>query len=200
MRDVFEGQILGVGSTSGVRVVVGRWLTSPLGAFSDCMVESADGHRTLVAPSAEVAEYVAATYSFDAVCRCAVSVSTTPSGWTVDAGPLQLTVQVSGRTALGRFLSLVPAPLASHPVVATLADPIARATMRGVRTRGTAGGGRREYYGATDMHAVAGIEGTWDGVPLGELRPVDPAPRFGFSSTPRQPSVVDVVTTVVRTV
>ena len=32
-------------------------------------------------------------------------------------------------------------------------DPVARVVMRGVRTRGSAGHGRREWYGATDHHA-----------------------------------------------
>ena len=47
----FAGRIAGVGSTSGVRVVVGHWHSSPLGAFADVMVETASGHRVLLAPS-----------------------------------------------------------------------------------------------------------------------------------------------------
>ena len=39
----FTGRILGVGTTSGVRLVVGVWDTSPLGGFADVMVEQADG-------------------------------------------------------------------------------------------------------------------------------------------------------------
>ena len=34
----FHGQIAGVGSTSGVRVVVGSWQRTPLGTFGDAMV------------------------------------------------------------------------------------------------------------------------------------------------------------------
>ena len=37
-RERFEGQIAGLGSTSGVRVVVGHWARSPFGAFTDAMV------------------------------------------------------------------------------------------------------------------------------------------------------------------
>jgi hypothetical protein len=43
---------------------------------------------------------------------------------------------------------------------------------------------------------VRGICGSFDSVALGELRPVEPPCRFGFSSTPRRPSVTSVVTTV----
>ena len=68
--------------------------------------------------------------------------------------------------------------------------------LRGVRTRGAALAGRREWYGATDVHAVTSLAGTYDGGDLGTLAPVDPPCRFGFSSTPRRPSVTTVVTTV----
>jgi hypothetical protein len=68
--------------------------------------------------------------------------------------------------------------------------------LRGVRTRGSAGNGRREWYGATDAHEITAASGTFDGVDLGRLAPVTPPPRFGFSSTPPRPSVTTVVTTV----
>jgi hypothetical protein len=47
-RSRFRGEIVGVGSDSGVRFVVGRWRSSPL---ADAMVETADGHRILLAPA-----------------------------------------------------------------------------------------------------------------------------------------------------
>jgi hypothetical protein len=68
--------------------------------------------------------------------------------------------------------------------------------MNGVRTRGTAREGRREWYGATDLRLVTSASGSFDGSPLGTLAPVDPPCRFGFSSTPRTPSVTSVVTTI----
>jgi hypothetical protein len=68
--------------------------------------------------------------------------------------------------------------------------------LRGVRTRGSAGHGRTEAYGATDLHRVERMHGTWRGRPLGELRPVTPDPGFGFGSTPSVPSVTTLVTTV----
>jgi len=98
---------------------------------------------------------------------------------------------------LGHLLCLVPGALSASPAFATAVDPVARVVLRGVRTRGQARGGRREYYGASDMRAVTSMTGVLDGIPLGDLRPVDPPCRFGFSSTPRSPSVTDVVTTIV---
>ncbi len=207
-RRRFRGRIAGVGSTSGVRVVVGWWLESPWGEFADAMVERADGHRVLLAPSEDVADLVATTYTFDEVRVEPFAVrpghSTGTGGeplrpWLVRSPSLRLDVEVGPRTGLGRLLRLVPAPVAASPVFATAADPVARLVMDGVRTRGTARAGRREYYGALDVHAVTAMCGTLDGTPLGALAPVDPPCRFGFSSTPRRPSVTDVVTTIVDT-
>jgi hypothetical protein len=172
--------------------VVGRWDESPYGAFADAMVETTAGHRVLVAPTDEVADFVAATYSFDEVRIEPIAVN----GWVLSSPSLSLDLTVGRRTALGRALRLVPRRLAESPLWCTVTDPVARVALRGVRTRGSAGGGRREYYGATDHHAVVAMTGTFDGRDLGRLAPVDPPPAFGFSSTPRRPSVTAVVTTV----
>ena len=198
IRERFSGRIAGVGSTSGVRVVVGRWDDGPWGSFADVMLEDASGHRVLLAPSAQVREFVAATYSFDEQVIEPVEVTDTADGWQVTTPSLSLRLVVGGRTPLGAVLGLVPSRLATAPAWCGLIDPVARVVMRGVRTRGTAGGDRREWYGATSVSAVTAIEGEWRGVDLGALAPVDPPCRFGFSSTPRRPSVTHVVTTIER--
>ena len=192
----FEGKIAGAGSSSGVRVVVGRWHRSPFGAFTDAMVETGVGHRVLLAPSRQVADFVAATYVFDEIRVEPVDVVDTAGAWRLTGPSLTAELRLGRRTGLGRLLRLVPAPVATHPAWSSAADPVSRIVLRGVRTRGVAREGRREWYGATDVRAIAGLTGTFDGVDLGELRPVEPPCRFGFSSTPRRPSVTDVVTTV----
>ena len=202
-RQRFRGRIAGVGSASGVRVVVGWWHESPFGPFADAMVETADGHRVLVAPSPEVGDLVAGTYVFDETRVEPVEVFAGHAdgrpvrSWGVTSPSLSVSLEVGGRMPLGRVLRLVPGGLAASPAWATAVDPVARLVLPGVRTRGVARAGRREYYGATDLHAVTTMTGAFDGIPLGELRPVDPPCRFGFSSTPRRPCVTDVVTTIV---
>ena len=198
VRERFSGRIAGVGSASGVRVVVGRWDDSPWGSFADVMVEDAEGRRVLLAPDERVRDFVAATYSFDEHVIEPVSVADTADGWRVATPSLSLRLVVGGRTPLGTALGLVPARVATSPGWCSLVDPVARVVMRGVRTRGTAGGGRREWYGATSVRAVTAVAGDWRGTDLGRLAPVDPPCRFGFSSTPRRPSVTTVVTTVER--
>ncbi|KRE98110.1 hypothetical protein ASG88_18270 [Nocardioides sp. Soil777] len=199
VRERFAGRIAGVGSASGVRVVVGRWDDGPWGAFADLMVEDATGHRVLVAPDERVRDFVAATYTFDEVVLAPVEVTDTAHGWHVASRPLDLDLTVGGPTLLGTLLGLVPRRVATSPAWCTLTDPVARVVLRGVRTRGTAGQERREWYGATSVRAVTSLRGTWRGEDLGALAPVDPPCRFGFSSTPRRPSVTAVVTTIERT-
>lgn len=45
--DRFHGRVLGAGTASGLRLVVGDWHTSPLGGLTDVMVATADGRRLL---------------------------------------------------------------------------------------------------------------------------------------------------------
>ena len=196
VRHRFRGQIAGVGSSSGTRVVVGRWTSTPMGQFADAMVETASGHRVLLAPRREVADFIEATYSFDEVRLEPFAVTVAGPRWEVRSPSLSLDLVVGGRTLLGSALRAVPARLAESPAWCTLTDPVARVALRGVRTRGSAGGRRREWYGATDTHRVLSLAGAFDGVGLGDLADVDPPCRFGFSSTPRRPSVTTVVTTV----
>lgn len=191
----FAGRIAGVGSSSGVRVVVGHWRDSPLGSFADAMVETADGHRVLLAPSADVARFVAATYAFDEIRVEPFEATADAAGLRVRASSLSLDVTVGRRTAIGWLLRLVPPPLARAPWWCAAIDPVARVVMRGVRTRGTIGE-RREWYGATGNRAITAMTGSYDGADLGVLAPVTPPPRFGFSSTPPRPSVTEVTTTI----
>jgi hypothetical protein len=118
------------------------------------------------------------------------------AGWQVRSPSLELDLTLGSRTPLGRLLRTVPSRIAESPAWCTVTDPFARVALRGVRTRGTAGGDRREWYGATDTHRVSALRGSFDGTDLGRLADVDPPCRFGFSSTPRRPSVTTVVTTV----
>ena len=195
-RARFHGRIAGLGTTSGVRVVVGWWDQSPWGVFADVMLADAEGRRVLLAPTDEVAAFVSVTYRFDRVEVVPVAVTSAGTRVAVAAGDLALGFTVGRRTTLGRALRVVPAPLATSPSWCRVTDPVARRLLSGVRTRGSAGGGRTESYGATDHHRVDTVHGTWRGSALGTLAPVRPDPRFGFGSTPASPSVTTLVTTV----
>jgi hypothetical protein len=205
----FDGWIAGLGTAGGMRCVVGHWPDSPFGRFTDVMVERSDGHRVLLAPSPEVASFVAGTYRFDEVrivpVSCSVSASNSVScsaaagrDWRVTAGPLSLTFVRGRRAGLGYLLRAVPRALASAPAWVSAVDVVARRVLPGVRTRGSAGGGREEYYAALDLHVITAASVRWEGVDQGALAPVEPPVRFGFGSTPRRPSLARIVTLVLE--
>lgn len=194
--DVFQGEIAGFGTSSGTRCVIGSWAQSRFGAFTDLMIETSAGVRTLVAPTDDVAHYVAATYSFDDIRVTPVEAVRTPDRLVVTTEDLELTLDIGSRPALGWLLRAVPRPLATSRRFATTIDPIARRVVRGVRTTGTAGGGRTETYGATDMHRIAAVAGTIDDLNVGTLTDLWPPVRFGFSSAPPTPAIVSVTTKI----
>jgi hypothetical protein len=194
----FDGWIAGLGTSSGTRVVLGHWPRSPFGPFSDVMLERADGERVLMAPTRETADFVGGTYLFDTVRVVPVHVNVDGDTWTVTADSLVLRFTTGRRGLMGLLLCAVPGALARRPAWSALTDVPARALLPGVRTRGSAGGGRREWYGARDLRPVRGMSAVFEGGDLGAMAPVDPPVRFGFGSVPRKPALTQVTTTVER--
>lgn len=194
------GHIAGFGATGGARMVVGRWTSGPWGRFADVMVARPDGRRLLLAPNAAVADLITSTYTFDDVHIVPVVVATASQRriWRITAGPLDATITIGGRTPLGRALRAVPTSLGGSRVFAAAVDPVARLLLPGVRTSGSAGHGRHEWYAATDQHAIVAARSVWGDEDLGGLAVVHPPVDFGFGSTPRAPSVT-ALTTHIRT-
>lgn len=198
----FTGHIAGVGTSGGTRLVLGRWMRAPHGPFADVMVQRPDGHRILLAPDAWVTEFVAATYSFDEILEVPVQVQVPDAGaaagsrWHVTAGPLTWAFEVGGRMPLGHMLRAVPGPVGRSLTMARITDRVARWAMPGVRTLGSAGNDRLEWYAARDLHRITASTAAWAGEDLGGLADLDPPAEFGFSSTPRQPSLTTLTSTV----
>ena len=128
----FDGWIAGLGTVSGTRIVIGRWRRSPFGSFTDVMIEDATGHRGLIAPRPEVAEFVAATYIFDSVEVAHVGVTAKRREWAVSAGPLHVAFELGRRAALGHLLRAVPPVLARNRAWVRATDWPARRLMPGV--------------------------------------------------------------------
>jgi hypothetical protein len=195
-RRRFDGEIAAFGTAAGLRIVVGRWPVSPFGPISDVMVETPDGARLLIAPNDEVAGFIAGTYRFDSVDVTPVDVVRSPGRLQVVAGPLRSDLIIGRRGWLGLLLRAVPRRVSTAPGWAALIDPLARAVLPGVRTCGSAGSGRREWYGAWDLHPLVSVTASWDGTDLGAMTDVCPPVRFGFGSSPRRPSLVHLTTTI----
>ncbi|MBC7632756.1 hypothetical protein [Aeromicrobium sp.] len=191
MIRTFTGHIAGIGTTSGTRIVVGIWDDTPFGSFADVMVEDADNHRILLAPRQEIADYVASTYSFDEVRIEPVSVER-GDHWSVHTRSMQLRFTPGSRLWVAPLLRAVPPPLRRTAAWARVCSPVASRLMPGVQTYGSAGNGRTEWYAARDVHKLRDARATWEGDELGELAPVTPAVRFGFASSPAQPTLTSL--------
>jgi hypothetical protein len=195
-REQFTGWIAGVGADSGHRVVIGHWRTSPYGVVTDVMVEDPAGHRTLYAPTQQLAEFLSAVYGFHDVQVASCHARRWGPRWRVQAGPLQLSFTIGRRTLLGWLLWVMPAPLARTPWWVGLLDPAASRLLPGVRTRGRTRDGRRQWYGAQDLHPIIAADATLHGRDLGALRAVHPPVGFGFGSVPGRPSLVHLTTII----
>lgn len=195
-RLVFSGHIAGFGTGAGVRLVVGNWDVSPFGAFTDVMVQTVDDQRVLLAPTSQVADFVASTYHFDRVVVGPVGAERSERRLTVNAPQLQATLSIGGPTAIDRILRMVPSGLATAPWWLRAIDPVAGVLVRGVHTAGSAGNGRREYYGVRRSHRIDAVSGRFAGQDLGGVAPLLPPVGFGFSSAPPAPQIVAVTTTI----
>jgi hypothetical protein len=192
----FDGWIAGTGTSSGTRIALGHWKRSPFGSFSDVMIERAAGERLLLAPTRETADFISRTYTFDTVRVVPVDLSVADDTWTVTAGPLVLRFTTGRRGLLGVLLRAVPGVLAGSRAWSVLTDGPARVLLRGVRTCGNAGAGRREWYGARDLRPIGAVSAVFEGDDLGVMAPVEPPVHFGFGSVPRKSAVTRVTVTV----
>jgi hypothetical protein len=195
MTSSFAGHIAGIGTTSGTRVVVGMWDDSPFGTFADVMLETPSGHRILIAPRQDVADFVASTYAFDEIRIEPVSVARGDE-WSVHTRSLQLRFTPGKPLWVSPVLALVPRAVRRTPSWARLCNPFASRLMPGVQTYGSAGGGRTEWYAASHVRRLTRARATWEGEELGTLAPVTPAVRFGFASSPAQPTLTTLTSYV----
>jgi hypothetical protein len=91
---------------------------------------------------------------------------------------------------------MVPPILTRAPAWLRIINPVATMLVPGVRTAGSAGNGRREYYGVRRTRLITAVDGTFYGDDVGGLAALHPPVRFGFSSAPSTPQLVSVTTTI----
>lgn len=190
----FDGWVCGFGTPSRHRFVAGVWARSPFGAFADVMWEQPDGRRVLLAPTARIRDLVAGSYRFDETVVTPVYFSRVGMTWTVRADPVSLSLTPGPRDAVGRVLAAVPGPLRRSRTFAALTDVPARRILPGVRTKGTAPGGGRQWYCAQDHRPLVNGAAWLQAESLGAARPISPPVTFGFSSAPGRPAWVRLVT------
>ena len=84
------------------------WPGSPFGSFADVMVEDAAGLRTLVAPTPQIAEFVADTYSFDRTLIEPIRLGVGADEWSVVAPSVTVRLRTGRRTLVGQLLVTLP--------------------------------------------------------------------------------------------
>ena len=184
-----RGLIASAGFASGDRIVIGHWLTTPIGPFTDVMWARPDGERRLLAPSFEALELITGIYHFDREEVVDVRSQWIPASrlgraaLSVDSGPLAIRVD-AGRA--------VPIP-GSRSLWFTrwVQGPVAKLFF-GVRTYGVTATSVQEWYRARSYRRVLTATAAVDGVDLGAMRPVRPRTGFGFSEPPPRPSLVEI--------
>jgi hypothetical protein len=191
-----NGRIAASGFGSGDRFVVGLWDEGPLGAMTDVMWANPAGRRTLLAPDRGVAEFVGGIYDFDEVrvVTCA-RVHRSAQGLALSAGPLELEMEPGPSV---RLFGLRPAWLRRRRAWVRFEDALLRPLMgelvlrgaRGVRSYGVSPSGVREWYRIEGYSPARRARASLDGTDLGDMGPLVPAVRFGFSEFPREPAFV----------
>ena len=188
----FDGHIIGASFASGDRIVAGRWLRSPFGAFADVMWCRPDGWRVLLAPSEPVRDFLTRHYAFDESRIESARVERCDDGTIeIAAGPLRVSLQSRG--ALARVLAARARPrrLRTSTRWIDLEDrllrPLAR-TVFGARTCGPWASPPRERASGTRSTAI-GAHGRWRRSTASTWGPRPPAlPRdSGSARRPRSP-------------
>jgi hypothetical protein len=183
-RHDMRGVIAGSGFTSGDRLVVGHWSSSPIGPFSDVMWTAPDGTRTLLSPSAGAEEFITAVYAFDRTEVVDLVARGDARGVRVVAGEVDLEITAGP-------LRLVLPPWRPAWFTRWVEGPVARLAM-GVHTYGTSPTGVREWYRADAYRPARDARAHIAGRDLGPMAPIDPPLGVGFTDPPRRPSVVAV--------
>ncbi|CAN5279821.1 hypothetical protein BH23ACT9_BH23ACT9_03140 [soil metagenome] len=201
--DLFEGAITASGFTSGHSVVVGAWARSPLGPFIDVMWRDPDGVRRLLAPSPEVARYVADLYRFDEVQVVDVRGGLRGDELALAAGPLEVRAELAPRDWRSWLFALRPRALRRAPTWIGIEDRLARPVVglvlgggAAVRTTGVAPGGQREWYGADDWRKLADASLAVEGVDAGAMAAMPADFGVGLSAFPTVPASVRLGTLI----
>ena len=169
---------MGVGTTSGVRLVIGMWDQLPVRGVHGRLRGAARRVERAARPGRDRRRVRLRHLPLRRGRRPAASrARRTASGLELDAGQLRRRSTSARISPLGRLLRIVPKPIARDPRWLRAINPVARLVAPGAGTAGSAGNGRREYYGVTGAHDVTGVRGTWAGEPLGDLAPLDPPVR-----------------------
>ncbi|CAN5753532.1 hypothetical protein BH20ACT23_BH20ACT23_19800 [soil metagenome] len=163
--------------------------------MTDVMWAHPDGSRTLLAPSAGIADFVGSIYEFDSVEVVTFSlIGAAPNLVHVRAGELEVELHGGGaKPIFGRRPRLLRRSTRWIELEDSLLRPLVGRFViqgaEGVRGHGLSPKGVREWYAIDSYRPVVAGRASIGSRDLGPLGPVDPPVRVGFSEFPREPAV-----------
>ncbi len=185
IMDVFQGRITSCGFESGDRIVVGDWITSPFGKFTDIMWATKEGKRILIAPNNQISDYVQSLYTFDEVVVEEISVTNFEGGMKLTSESLNLEYRWSRGWTIPFSRSLF--------FIATVESLFAKLFF-GTRTHGVTKNGRKEWYAIDRISSITNASAIINSQDAGGKRPMKEPCKFGFSEAPKKPSSCEVRT------
>ena len=183
--DVFQGRISSCGFESGDRIVVGDWLSSPFGRFTDIMWAKPNGVRVLIAPDQKIAEYVGELYTFDEIQIQDIDVINNVRQMSLKSDSINLNFEWSRGWRIPFRRSLF--------FIATVELFFAR-LLFGTRTHGTTKNDRKEWYAIDSVSKIIHGNAIVDGQDIGAITSMGEPCKFGFSEAPKKPSSCEVRT------
>ncbi len=178
---IFSGRISSTGFSSGDRFVIGDWLVSPLGKFTNIMWAKPDGTRVLLSPSREHADYVSRLYNFEEVIIVGIEVERSRKGISVVAGEVSINLEWGVSITIPFWRPLW--------FIRSIEYFFARIVF-GTRTFGRTKDGRREWYSVRSVSRILMAQGEIDGSSLGSKVSFETGACFGFSDPPSMPTSV----------
>ena len=183
--EIFEGRITSAGFDSGHRLVIGDWMKSPLGKFTNVMWARPDGSRVLLSPSIEHANYVSELYNFEEVKIVEMRIKRSRKGLDIR------TEEMSVRMTWGASFAI---PIWGPLWVISTIEAIFARLFFGTKTFGITRNGRREWYSVRSISRLLTAEAEMGGESLGNKGRFISTACFGFSEPPSIPTSIGLKT------
>jgi hypothetical protein len=177
--DIFEGRITSCGFSSGDRIVIGTWINTPFGSFSDIMWAKPDGTKVLIAPNQKIANYISSLYDFDIIKIEELDIESDENMMKIETKDLNCHFEWS------RGVSFL---IKKRPLwfVASI-EYFFGWLIFGTKTYGKTKNGKKEWYAVDRLSRLTLADVEFNGKNLGEQTKFHPKANFGFSDPPKMP-------------
>ncbi len=182
--DIFKGRITSSAFSSGDRIVIGDWMESPMGRFTDIMWADTAGKRILIAPTKEIADYVNSMYTFEETIIEEINIQNFERELQLESPSMKINLKWDRGWPIPFKRSLL--------FIATVELFFAKLFF-GTKTHGVTNNGRKEWYAIDRVSKITTGTAEINNKNLGEITDMTPC-KFGFSDAPKKPASCEVRT------